>query len=539
MARARGRISGTGGLVPTDVRRWISHRRNTELALVVFALLIVTFGHAAAGLAMSDGELPTGLPAYAGGLSALALLAHLVVRRFARHADPLILPVTVLLTGLGLVLMDRLDHAYAEHYPPDNYQSAPVAPDQVMWTVIGVGLLIATLIVLRHHRVLQRYTYLGMAVAMLLLMAPVFFGADQFGAKRWITLGPMSVQPGEFVKVMIVVFFASYLMANRDALALAGRRVLGLALPRGRNAGPVLLVWAVSIAVLFLERDLGTSLIFFGVFIVMLYIATQRTSWAVLGVLMFVLGAVAVAATQPHVKGRVQAWLDPMAIFLPPEERPPGLISDQSAQALFSFGAGDLTGTGLGQGHSYLVGFAGRSDFILATVGEELGLTGVTLVILLYVVLIQRGLAAAMHATDPFGKLLAAGLSVVMALQVFVVAGGVTGLIPLTGKALPFLAQGGSSTVANFLLVALLIRVSDGAGKASTEPAGNATILTPAIRVDMDDPRRPPRRDRSGRRERQERRDRTHRPDHPGPPGPPGPPSPPDLPDRPEGARPS
>jgi cell division protein FtsW (lipid II flippase) len=476
-----GGTSAAGGLLPTDVRRWISHRRNTELALIVFALLIVTFGHAEAGLAMTD-ELPAGLPAYALGLSALALLAHLAVRRFARHADPLMLPITVLLTGLGLVLMDRLDHAYAEHYPPDDYQSAPVAPDQVMWTGIGVVLLIATLVLLRHHRVLQRYTYLGMAVAMLLLIAPAFFGADQFGAKRWITLGPMSVQPGEFVKVMIVVFFASYLMANRDALALVGRRVLGLALPRGRNAGPVLLVWAVSLVVLFYERDLGTSLIFFGVFIVMLYIATQRTSWVVLGMLMAALGTFVVASTQQHVKGRVQAWLDPMAIFLPPGQRPSGLISDQSAQALFSFGAGGMTGTGLGEGHSYLVGFAGRSDFILATVGEELGLAGGTLVIMLYVLLIQRGISAAVHVTDPFGKLLAGGLSVVVALQVFVVAGGVTGLIPLTGKALPFLAQGGSSTVANFLLVALLIRVSDAAGKSATEPEGNATILTPVIK---------------------------------------------------------
>ncbi|MDT0343105.1 FtsW/RodA/SpoVE family cell cycle protein [Streptomyces litchfieldiae] len=476
MARDRGRDRSV-------VADWIAHRRNTELALVVFAIAVVAFGHAAAGLAMYE-KVPSGFLGHTAGLGALALAAHLAVRRFARHADPLILPITVLLSGLGLVLLDRLDHAYAEHYPPDNYQSAPAAPDQVTWTLVGVGLLIATLVLLRHHRVLQRYTYLGMAVAMLLLMAPAFFGADQFGAKRWINVGPLSVQPGEFVKVMIVVFFASYLMANRDALALAGRRVLGLALPRGRNAGPVLLVWAVSLVVLFYERDLGTSLIFFGVFIFMLYIATQRTSWVLLGGLMAVLGTVVVAATQQHVKGRVQAWLDPMAIFLPPEQRPPGLISDQSAQALFSFGAGDLTGTGLGEGHSYLVGFAGRSDFILATVGEELGLAGVTLVLLLYGLLIQRGLSAALSVTDPFGKLLAAGLSVVVALQVFIVSGGVTGLIPLTGKALPFLAQGGSSTVANWLLVALLIRVSDSAGKAATQPEGNATILTPVITAD-------------------------------------------------------
>ncbi|MDT0441796.1 FtsW/RodA/SpoVE family cell cycle protein [Streptomyces johnsoniae] len=455
--------------------------------MVLFAVAIVTFGHAAAGLAMYE-RVPSGLPAHAALLGGTALAAHLAVRRFARHADPLILPVTVLLSGLGLVLLDRLDQAYAAHYPPDNYQSAPAAPDQVVWTLVGAALCVATLIVLRHHRVLARYTYLGMALAMLLLMAPALFGADQFGAKRWITLGPLSVQPGEFVKVMIVVFFASYLMANRDALALTGRRFLGLALPRGRNAGPVLLVWAVSLVVLFYERDLGTSLIFFGVFVLMLYIATERTSWVLLGGLMAAAGTAVVAATQQHVKGRVQAWLDPMAIFLPEDERPPGLISDQSAQALFSFGAGDLTGTGLGEGHSYLVGFAGRSDFILASVGEELGLAGVTAVILLYALLIQRGIKAAISVTDPFGKLLAAGLSCVLVLQVFIVCGGVTGLIPLTGKALPFLAQGGSSTVANWLLVALLIRVSDSAGKAATEPAGNATILTPAITDDTPRP---------------------------------------------------
>ncbi len=250
----------------------------------------------------------------------------------------------------------------------------------------------------------------------------------------------------------------------------------------------MLLVWAVSLVVLFYERDLGTSLIFFGVFVLMLYIATERTGWVILGGLMAAVGTVVVAATQQHVKGRVQAWLDPMAIFLPEEERPPGLISDQSAQALFSFGAGDLTGTGLGEGHSYLVGFAGRSDFILASVGEELGLAGVTAVILLYGLLIQRGIKAAISVTDPFGKLLAAGLSCVVALQVFIVCGGVTGLIPLTGKALPFLAQGGSSTVANWLLVALLIRVSDSAGKAATEPEGNATILTPVITDDTPRP---------------------------------------------------
>ncbi|WP_226963067.1 FtsW/RodA/SpoVE family cell cycle protein [Streptomyces mimosae] len=462
------------------MRAWTAHRRNVELALVIFAIAIVTGGHAIVGLTLEE-RLPTGLPAHALGLGALALAAHLVVRRFARYADPLLLPITVLLTGLGLVLLDRLDHAYATHLAHDPGLSPPVAPDQVRWTVIGVALLIATLVVLRHHRTLQRYPYLGMAVAMALLIAPAFFGEDTYGAKRWITVGSFSVQPGEFVKVMIVIFFASYLMANRDALALVGRRVLGVALPRGRNVGPILLVWAVSLVVLFYERDLGTSLIFFGVFVAMLYIATARIGWLVFGALLAVVGTVTVAATQEHVQGRVRAWLDPMAAFLPPDQQPAGIVSDQPAQALFSFGAGELTGTGLGQGHSWLVRFAGRSDFILTTVGEELGLAGMTLVLMLYALLVQRGIRAALVTPDPFGKLLAAGLSTVLALQVFVITGGVTGLIPFTGKALPFLAQGGSATVANWLLVALLIRVSDRAGRAATEPEGNATIITPAV----------------------------------------------------------
>ncbi|WP_461029694.1 FtsW/RodA/SpoVE family cell cycle protein, partial [Streptomyces sparsus] len=459
----------------TDVERWVARRRRREGLLVVLAVLVAAVGHASAGFAL-EGALPPGYPAQVAGLGSVALLAHLAVRRFARYADPLLLPLTVLLGGLGLVLLSRLDHSYAEQY------NAPeVAADQALWNVLGVAVLVALLAVLRHHRVLQRYTYLGMAVAMVLLMAPAFFGADEYGAKRWIRLGPLSVQPGEFVKILIVVFFASYLTANRDALALAGRRVWGLTLPRGRNAGPVLVVWVLSLLVLVFERDLGTSLIFFGVFVIMLYAATERTSWVLFGVLMASVGAFVVGSIEPHVKGRVTAWLNPLAIYLPPERQPPGLVSDQPAEALFSFATGGLTGTGLGEGQPWLIKFAGRSDFILTTVGEELGLLGMTLVIGLYALLVERGLRTALAVTDPFGKLLALGLSVTIALQLFVVGGGVTGLVPLTGKALPFLAQGGSSTVANWLLVALLIRVSDSAGRAAVTPRGNATVLTPTL----------------------------------------------------------
>ncbi|MDK1472551.1 FtsW/RodA/SpoVE family cell cycle protein [Streptomyces sp. 549] len=453
----------------------MARRRSREGLLVLFAVLVAAAGHATAGFAL-EGALPSGYAVQVAGLGSLGLLAHLAVRRFARYADPLLLPLAVMLSGLGLVLLSRLDHSYAE-----KYRAPEVAAGQAMWNALGIALLVVLLVVMRHHRVLQRYTYLGMAVSMVLLMAPALFGADEYGAKRWIRLGGLSVQPGEFVKILIVIFFASYLTANRDALALAGRRVWGLTLPRGRNAGPVLVVWVLSLLVLVLERDLGTSLIFFGVFVIMLYAATERTSWVVCGVLMAAAGAFVVGSVEPHVKGRVTAWLNPLAIYLPPEQQPPGLVSDQPAEALFSFATGGLTGTGLGEGQPWLIKFAGRSDFILTTVGEELGLLGTTLVILLYALLVQRGLRTALATPDPFGKLLALGLSVTIALQLFVVGGGVSGLVPLTGKALPFLAQGGSSTVANWLLVALLIRISDSAGRAAVAPKGNATILTPAV----------------------------------------------------------
>ncbi|MCK1796707.1 FtsW/RodA/SpoVE family cell cycle protein [Streptomyces sp. XM4193] len=444
------------------------------MALLVLAVAIAAGGHAGAGLAL-EGRLPSGYLPYVLGLSTLALLAHLAVRRFARCADPLLLPLAVLLSGLGLLLLSRLDHSYVREYGGEE-----VAAGQALWSAVGAVGLVLLLAVVRHHRVLQRYPYLVMSVALVLLMAPAFFSGDRYGAKRWIFVGPLSLQPGEFVKIMIVIFFAAYLTANRDALALAGHRAFGVTLPRGRNAGPVVVVWVLSLLVLVFERDLGTSLIFFGVFVAMLYMATHRTSWVLFGVAMAAVGAFVVGSLEPHVKGRVTAWLNPLAIYLPPDERPAGIVSDQPAQALFSFATGGLTGTGLGEGQPWLIRFAGRSDFILTTVGEELGLLGVTLVLLLYALLVERGLRTALVARDPFGKLLAFGLSVTLALQVFVVVGGVTGLVPLTGKALPFLAQGGSSAVANWLLVALLIRISNSAAEAALHGAGTGAGRTGA-----------------------------------------------------------
>ncbi|MDH6111963.1 cell division protein FtsW (lipid II flippase) [Kitasatospora sp. MAP12-15] len=439
------------------------NRRNTELGLLAFAVLLPTLAYANVGLAV-DRRLPAGMLEYGLGIGALALVAHLVMRRFAPYADPLLLPLATLLNGLGLVMIWRLDKA-----GPLLQHNAPAAPFQLLWSALGVALFIGVITLLKGHLALQRYTYVSMAAALALLAAPAFLPArrSDFGAKIWIHAGGFSIQPGEFAKIILAVFFAGYLTVNRDALALASRRVLGLYLPRGRDLGPILVVWALSILILVFETDLGSSLLFFGLFVVMLYVATERTSWIVFGLLLATAGAALVGSTEQHVRIRINAWLDPMAAFGP---HPPAGTTEQIGQALFAFGTGGVTGAGLGQGRSWLIGFAAKSDFILGSFGEELGLTGLMALFVVYGLVVQRALRTALAARDPFGKLLAVGLGSAFALQVFVVAGGVTGLIPLTGMTMPFMAQGGSSVVANWALVALLLKISDSARRPAPEP---------------------------------------------------------------------
>ncbi|MFD6528620.1 FtsW/RodA/SpoVE family cell cycle protein [Streptomyces sp. NPDC060184] len=439
-------------------------RRNTELMMMVFAIAISVFAYANVGLAI-DGKLPSGMLGYGAGLVLLGGVAHLVVRRFAPYADPLLLPLATLLNGLGLVLIWRLDQSQRLIQRAEQLYGAysPDAPKQLLYSAIGVAFFVAVLMVLKDHRVLQRYTYISMAVAMVLLILPIFFPAVN-GAKIWISLGPLSIQPGEFAKIFIAIFFSGYLMVKRDALALASRRFMGMYLPRGRDLGPILTIWALSILILVFETDLGTSLLFFGLFIVMLYVATERTSWIVFGLLMSAAGAVGVATFEPHVQQRVNAWMDPFAEKTLAQ-------SDQIAQSLMSFGSGGTLGSGLGQGHSDLIMFAANADFILSTVGEELGLAGMMAVLLVYGLIVERGIRTALAARDPFGKLLAVGLSGAFAIQVFVVAGGVMGLIPLSGMTMPFLAYGGSSVLANWALIAVLIRISDTARRPAPAPA--------------------------------------------------------------------
>ena len=448
----------------TDVAPgFVPPRRGAELFLVVFAVLIAVVAYAAVGYGV-EGQLPAGTLGYGAGLAALFLGAHAVVRFVAPYADPLILPCAAVLNGIGLVVIRRLDFEAAERATQAGSALPRAdAPLQLIWTAVGILAFAAVLVVIRDHTTLRRYTYTAAAAGLVALLLPALplIGREINGARIWIRLGPMTVQPSEVAKLLLIVFFAGYFVAKRDALALASRRVLGLDLPRARDLGPVLLAWAGSLAVLIRGRDLGTSLLFFGIFVVMLYIATERTSWLLIGLGLFAGGAMAAYSLFGHVQRRVDTWLDPFADY--------ESAGFQLVQGLFGMGTGGITGTGLGQGRPGTTPFA-KTDFILAAIGEELGLVGVMAVLLLFLVIAERGLRAALSVRDSFGKLLAAGLAFSLALQVFVIVGGVTRLIPLTGVTLPWLSYGGSSIVANWALIALLLRVSDAARRPAPAP---------------------------------------------------------------------
>ncbi|MGQ0624649.1 MAG: FtsW/RodA/SpoVE family cell cycle protein [Sporichthyaceae bacterium] len=449
----------------------VRSRRATEAMLLIFAWAISMAAYANAGYGVTE-QWPAGFTGYAITFAAYCFVAHLVVRQFARYADPVLLPAVMLLQGLGLALIYRLD---LDEKEPTQRSFGPLAPRgdsgiQLVWAALGIALFVAVLLVVRDHRALQRYTYTSGGVALVLLAIPALLPAQYSevnGAKIWIKTDSFSIQPGEFAKLLLIVFFAGYLVVKRDVLALASRRVAGLDLPRGRDLGPIIVAWVASLLILIAERDLGSSLLFFGVFVVLLYIATERTSWLVFGLTMFIAGAYFAYVSFGHVTRRVDIWLHPFD---------PDNVNDASyqlVQSLFGFSTGGILGTGLGQGRPSIVPYA-NTDFILATAGEELGLTGLMAILVLYAVIVHRALRTALAARDSFGKLLASGLAVIIALQVFVVVGGVTRLIPLTGLTTPFMSYGGSSLVANWALIALVLRVSDAARRPP--PAQVATI---------------------------------------------------------------
>jgi cell division protein FtsW (lipid II flippase) len=446
----------------------VRNPRNTELGLLVFSLLIAMGAYASVGLAHDD-RLPAGMVGYGAGLGVLFLAAHLALRRFAPDADPVILPAVTFINGLGLAIIHRLDLAAADRATRLGIDDpSPAAPPQLTWTAVGVILFVIVLVVVRDHRILQRFTYTAMAAGLGLLLLPLVpgLGATINGAHIWIRLAGFSFQPGELAKILLLVFFAGYLVVKRDVLALASRRVMGVDLPRPRDLGPMLVAWAASLAVLVFERDLGTSLLYFGVFVALLYVATERLSWLLIGLGLFASGSVLAYSFFSHVHERVDIWLHAFA------PKNVGDSSYQLVQGLFGMGTGGILGKGLGQGRPDIVPYA-NTDFIVAAVGEELGLTGLMALLLVYAIIVQRGLRTSLAVRDAFGKLLAAGLAFSVALQVFVVVGGVTRLIPLTGLTMPFLSYGGSSLVSNWVLVALLLRISDAARRPAPTPSAS------------------------------------------------------------------
>jgi len=448
-------------------------RRGTELLMLGFAVLITLAAQCIVDITVTQSLNPE-IATFGVWFAGLWLVAHLVVRRFAPYADPLLLPCAAVLTGLGLSMIHRLD--IATNALGESVSSREDAPTQLLWATVGMVLFVAVLLVVRDHRALSRLAYTIGLVGLVLLAIPALLPSalsEVNGAKIWIRVAGFSIQPGEFAKICLVIFFAAYLVDKRDVLALASRRVLGLEVPRARDLGPVLVAWGVSILVLVFERDLGSSLLLFGIFVVMLYIATERVSWLVIGVLLFSAGATLAYQLFGHVRVRVDTWLDPFAYY-------PDGGGYQVVQSLFGLGTGGLFGAGLGGGRPDQVPVA-KSDFIAAALGEELGLFGLVAVVVLYLVLVERGLRTSLVVRDGFGKLLAAGLAFGVAWQVFVVLGGVTGLLPLTGLTTPFVAYGGSSLVANFGLVALLIRISDAARRPAAPPAPPAPKLGEAL----------------------------------------------------------
>lgn len=447
---AAGDAVDTAPQSPVRITPPLPTRRNAELALLGFATVITGIA-----LLIVEANTEQGLRwdtlTYTAAFLVLFLLAHLAIRRFAPYADPLLLPVVAVLNGLGLVLIHRLDLV------PGVSRDDPTAEQQMLWTLLGVIGFSLVVIFLSDHRLLARYDYICGAVGLVLLAIPALLPtrlSETNGAKIWIRLPGFSIQPAEFSKILLLVFFAGVLVAKRSLFTSAGKHFLGMDLPRPRDLAPLLAAWIISVGVMVFEKDLGTSLLLYASFLVMVYIATERFSWVVIGLSLFAAGSVVAYHLFGHVRARVQTWMDP---FGDPEG-----AGYQMVQSKFSFATGGVFGTGLGNGQPGTVP-AASTDFITAVVGEELGLVGLAGVLLLYTIVIIRGLRTAIAVRDSFGKLLAAGLASTLAIQLFIVVGGVTGLIPLTGLTTPWMSYGGSSLLANYILLAILVRISHAA----------------------------------------------------------------------------
>ncbi|MEE1617934.1 FtsW/RodA/SpoVE family cell cycle protein [Brachybacterium sp. J153] len=438
-------------------------RRLTQALLLVLAAAIGLGAYSLVALGRYE-QLPEQLPAVAIGTGVLIVLLQAAVMWRAPYADPVILPIVVLLNLLGITVIESV-HAANEIY---GIRTSASADRQMLWAIIGVALCIGVLVLLRDHRPLRRYTWISAVVGAVLLLLPLapVIGDSRNGSKIWINIAGYSFQPAELAKIAFAIFFAGYLVSRRDTLALAGPKVLGIQLPRWSDFGPILVAWGFAMAVLVLQTDLGTSLMFFGLFVAMLYVATDRLSWLVIGAVMFLPPAVFAATQMSHVQTRITCWLDPLS-------RENFSSCEQIGQGLFGLANGGLFGTGLGEGRPDVVPHA-ESDFVFTSFAEEMGMVGSFALLLLYLLLVQRALRAAVGISDGFGTLLAGGLGFVLALQVFVVVGGLTRVIPLTGLTLPFLAAGGSSLVCNWIIAGILVRLSDAARRPAARQVPGA-----------------------------------------------------------------
>lgn len=458
---------------PVAVTPPLPTRRNSELLLLIFAAVITV-----AALVIVEANQERGvhwdLASYGLGFLTLFTFAHLVLRRFAPYTDPLLLPVVALLNGLGLVMIHRLDLVDKQV----GRHGHPSANQQMLWTLVGVVAFALVVMFLKDHRQLARYGYIFGLTGLVLLVIPALLPrslSEQNGAKIWIRLPGFSIQPAEFSKILLLIFFSAVLVAKRSLFTSAGKHLMGMTLPRPRDLAPLLAAWVISVGVMVFEKDLGTSLLLYSSFLVVVYLATQRFSWVMLGLALFAAGSVVAYYLFAHVRVRVQNWLDPFA--------DPDGNGYQMVQALFSFATGGIFGTGLGNGQPDTVP-AASTDFIIAAFGEELGLVGLASILMLYTIVIIRGMRTAIATRDSFGKLLAAGLASTLAIQLFIVVGGVTKLIPLTGLTTPWMSYGGSSLLANYVLLAILARISDSARRpVRTRPRKKSPIAAASTEV--------------------------------------------------------
>ncbi len=435
-------------------------RRRTELGLILVVVLITAGAYALAGLGKNS-EMPANIGPFLGVILGLLVAAHIAVRKLAPNADGILLPLAALLNGVGYVFIVRLDEAQDE--------GGQLAGLQSLWTAVGIGAFILTLIVVRRTRDLERYRYTFAVIGILLLVLPLVpvIGRTINGSRIWISVGPVNFQPGEAAKIVLAIFFAGYLVEKRELLALSTFRLGPFHLPDPKYLGPVVLAWGASLVVMTLEKDLGSSLLFFVLFVVMLWVATGRTTYVTVGTSLFAMGALFAYTQFSHVQDRVEIWLDPW-----PVSKDEGF---QVVEASFALADGGIAGTGIGLGTPTRIPEV-ETDFIFAAIGEELGLLGGTAILCAYILMVGAGLRIALRADSAFDTLLATGLTTLLGIQAFIIIGGVTRVLPLTGVTLPFVSYGGSSLVLNYVLLALVLRISDNSVKPATTTGGGAEV---------------------------------------------------------------